>query len=447
MSHKFLLFLAQAAIVFALTGFHVVAARLAIRRLSGGNTIVRRWLLPVFAFFILLLDLPLIHAFVLYKVFHPLILDQLMHDWALVLLALHANAALFGGILVGGRYVVRPVRRWIRRRRQTTVPAGTTGDTSRLPAPSAAIAMPSGSPAQPAIPLLSVPPRRRFLYAAGMGAIGFATTASTRAAMDAGREHLVERVVIRIPNLPEPLKGTTIALISDIHSSVFMIREDMERYVKVINDLKAEMIFVTGDFVNSKLREVYPFAEAFSGLSAPLGVYGVTGNHDYYTGNIETVAREVSQCGIRLLRNENLAIEKNGTKLWLMGMDDRDIYDVKPYLESGKSAAGTIENLIAGIPDGAPRIFLCHKPYPFEEYSQLGADLMISGHTHGGQVVIAQMDNVNLSFAALASRYISGLYRARSNRRSQLYVTRGVGTVGIPLRVNCPPEITHIVLV
>lgn len=445
MSHKFLLFLAQAAFVFALTGFHVVAARLAVRRFSGGNTVVRRWLLPLFALIILLLDLPLIHAFVLYKVFHPLILDQLMHDWAVVLLALHANAALFGGILVGGRYVGRPIRRWLRRRRAVTKSETATADMPS--ATDAAIAMPAGSIAQPAIPFVSIPPRRRFLYAAGMGAVGFATTASTRAAMDAGREHLVERIVVRIPNLPEPLKGTTIALISDIHSSVFMIREDMERYVKVVNNLKAEMIFVTGDFVNSKLREVYPFAEAFSGLSAPLGVYGVTGNHDYYTGNIEKVAQEVGQCGIRLLRNENFAIEKNGTKLWLLGMDDGDIYDVKPYLESGKSVTGNIENLVAGIPDGAPRIFLCHKPYPFEEYSQLGMDLMLSGHTHGGQVVIAHMDNVNLSFAALASRYISGLYRARSNRRSQLYVTRGVGTVGLPLRVNCPPEVTHIVLV
>jgi len=431
MSHKFLLFLAQAAFVFALMGFHIVVARLAVRRMTVKHSTARRWLSSTLALLVLLLDLPLIHAFVFYKIFHPLILDQLMRDWAAPFVILHANALLFGGALLLGRFAARPVRRLagVWRRRRNTEPA------AAVPAPA--------SP----VPVPSVPPRRRFLYAAGMGAVGMATSVSTRAAMVAGRDHLIEQVVVRIPSLPEGLKGTTIALISDIHSSVFMTRQDMDRYVSVVNGLKADVIFVPGDFVNSKLREVYPFAESFSALSAPLGVYGVTGNHDYYTGQIEEVVKEVRQSGIRLLRNENLSIEKNGEKLWLLGMDDGNIYDVKPYLESGKSAGGTIENMLGGIPEGAPKLFLCHKPYPFEEYSQLGIDLMISGHTHGGQVVIAHLDNVNLSFASLASRYVAGLYKARSNRRAQLYVTRGVGTVGLPFRLNCPPEVTHIVLV
>lgn len=290
-------------------------------------------------------------------------------------------------------------------------------------------------------------PRRRFLYMAGMAAAGYAASASTLSAMDATDDFRIEQAVIKIPNLPEKLKGTTIALITDIHSSVFMTREEMDRYVAVMNGLKADIAVVAGDFVNSKLREVYPFAESFTALKAPLGVYGVTGNHDYYTGDIETVAKEVQDCGIRLLRNENLVIEKNGEKLFLLGMDDGNIYDVKPYLESGASPRGTIENMLKGIPDGAPKIFVCHKPYPFEEYSSLGVDLMLSGHTHGGQVVIAQLDNVNLSFATLASRYVAGLYKARSSRTAQLYVSRGVGTVGLPLRLNCPPEVTRIVLV
>ncbi len=280
-----------------------------------------------------------------------------------------------------------------------------------------------------------------------MAAAGCVAGAGTLSAMDGTDQHRLERVVLKVPNLPEALKGTTIAMITDVHSSVFMTRQEMDRYVAALNSLKADMAVVVGDFVNSKLHEVYPFAESFSALKAPLGVYGVTGNHDYYTGAIETVAREIEQSGIRLLRNENLSIERNGAKLWLLGMDDADIYDVKPYLETGKSVRGTIENLLGGIPEGAPKLFLCHKPYPFEEYSQLGIDLMLSGHTHGGQVVIAQLDNVNLSFASLASSYVSGLYKARSNRRSQLYVSRGVGTVGIPLRVNCPPEITQVILV
>ncbi len=253
--------------------------------------------------------------------------------------------------------------------------------------------------------------------------------------------------MIKVPGLSEAFKGTTIAMIADVHSSVFMTREDMEAYKAHLMGLKTDMIFIVGDFVNSKVAEVYPLAEAFSGISAPYGVYGVTGNHDYYSRDIETIATEISQAGIRLLRDENLAIEKGGEKLWLMGIDDDHLYDVNSYLETGRTERGSIENMLKGIPADAPRLFLCHKPYPFEEYSRLGMDVMFSGHTHGGQVVLAQLDNVNLSFASLASRYIAGLYRSRTSRRSQLYVTRGIGTVGIPLRLNCPPEITHITLV
>ncbi len=449
MSHKFLLFLAQASFVVALSIFHVVAARLAIRRLRPAHRTLRRWAALFLGLLILVLDLPLIHAFVVYKIFHPLILDQLMHFWASVFIALHANALIFGSMLVLGRYIGRPLKRLFGRLRGMGRPAD-PGPAASASVPVVPSSMPVPAAAAEGItpPVhLVMPPRRRFLYTAGMAAAGYATSASTLSALQAGREHLVERVVIRVPNLPVGLKGTTIALISDVHSSVFMTRQDMERYVDALNALKADVALVTGDFVNSKLEEVYPFAEAFSRLQAPLGVYGVTGNHDYYTGAIETVAKEVEQAGIQLIRNTNVTVEKKGEKLWLLGMDDASIYDVKPYLETGKSQTGTIENLLRGVPDGAPSIFLCHKPYPFEEYSALGVDVMISGHTHGGQVVLAQLDNVNLSFAALASRYIAGLYKARSNPRAQLYVTRGVGTVGLPLRVNCPPEITHIVLV
>ncbi len=289
--------------------------------------------------------------------------------------------------------------------------------------------------------------RRRFLRNAALAATGYVASATTLSAMGSTHDYRLERIVMKVPGLPDAFKGTTIAMITDIHSSVFMTREQMDVYCKEVNGLKADMIFVTGDFVNSKLQEVYPFAEAFAGLSAPMGVYGVTGNHDYYSGQIETVAREVGQCGIRLLRNENLMLQKGSDKLWLLGMDDSSIYDINPYLADGKSPKGTIENLTRGIPNDGTKLFLCHKPYPFEEYSQLGVQAMFCGHTHGGQIVLGHIDNLNLSFASLASRYVAGLYRSRSNRTSQMYVARGVGTVGVPVRLNCPPEITHFVLV
>lgn len=450
MSTKPSIFFIQIATVVALALFHMAAARLALRRVPREKRALRRSIGGSLLLLILVLDLPLVHLFIFYKFFHPLVLDTMMRDLAGPFLALHANATLFGGALLIWHYLFRPGRRLLAKL-ATRSKRSEAADTAPNDAPAN-----SGEALQPApVPALVSAgfsptiylPRRRFLYSAGMAVAGYAAGASTLRAMDSTDDYRLERAVVKIPNLPEKLKGTTIALISDIHSSVFMTREEMDRYVGVLNGMKADMTVVVGDFVNSKLREVYPLAESFSALTAPLGVYGVTGNHDYYTGQIETVVKEIEQAGIKLLRNENLVIEKNGEKLYLMGMDDRHIYDVKSYIETGKSGPGTIENLLKGIPHEAPKLFLCHKPYPFEEYSMLGVDLMLSGHTHGGQVVIAQLDNINLSFAALASRYVAGLYKARSSEKAQMYVTRGVGTVGLPLRLNCPPEVTQVVLV
>jgi uncharacterized protein len=416
--------------------------RIVVGRDRGRRGRMRSALLVLIA----ILDVPIAHAFLIYKHYNPEILDQLMHSVSGVFIALHGTVLLVGSGLLVRDFIIRPIRLRSIRRERTARRERLARLARRIPAESRLMAPARAGLERLATPRDQTEPRRRFIRTAALVATGYVTSASSLSAMRSD-ESRVETVKIRIPGLAPELRGTTIALISDIHSSVYMPRDQMEIYKKTVNDLKADLIIVDGDFVNSKLREVYPFAEAFSGLSAPLGVFGVTGNHDYYPKDIEAVAREVEQAGIKLLRNENIAVEKNGTKLHLLGMDDIHIYEVNGYLADGRTESGRVDNMMKGVPSDGTSIFLCHKPYPFEEYSQLGIDLMLSGHTHGGQVVLAQLDNINLSFASLASRYVSGLYKARSNPRAQMYVTRGVGTVGIPLRVNCPPEVTHIVLV
>lgn len=391
-----------------------------------------------------LLDLPLFYLQLIYKSWHPLFVDEILYairfPWALLMI----NSLALGVIIVGHYYGTRIVKRLFR---------GRKGAAEQSPAHTHPSALTMNKERTTMMKKDDVAgtesgfTRRSFLQTSGLAMGGIILNASLLSAANGDEDSVVERIHIRIPDLPPALSGTTIAMLSDIHSSVFMNRSRMERYAGILNSLKADLIVLPGDFVNSKVREVYPLGEAFSGLEAPLGVYGVTGNHDYYTRKIETIAKEVEQAGIRLLRNENIQLEKNGATFRLMGMDDDAIYDVREYVDKGKTEKGRIENLVKGVGDKEPTIFLCHKPYPFEDYAKMGVDLTLSGHTHGGQIVLGKLDKLNVSVASLASTYIAGLYKARSNPASQMYISRGIGTAGIPIRINCPPEVTHITLV
>lgn len=276
--------------------------------------------------------------------------------------------------------------------------------------------------------------RRTFLKQGvyGLSAVSFA--GSTYGVVFGKSAHDITHAEFAIPGLAPQLEGFTIGLMSDIHSSTFMTRKDMDHYVGLMNSLKADLIVIPGDFVNSLVEEVYPFAEAFSGLSAPYGVYGVMGNHDFFTRNPELVAKEINDCGVKLLRNDKIIIEKDGGRLTLLGVDD--VGRPERALEKIQTALGTTNQNI-------PKILLCHRPYFLEQASTSGIDLVLSGHTHGGQVSLGKFGNTTIAPASLASRYIWGKY---SIGKTHMYVSRGIGTVGLPIRLNCPPEITRITL-
>lgn len=238
---------------------------------------------------------------------------------------------------------------------------------------------------------------------------------------------------IALPTLDPSLDGLSITLVSDIHSSVFMTRREMDNYVELINGMNSDIIVVPGDFVNSLTEEVYPFAESFKNLRAPHGVFGVTGNHDYYASDPARVIHEVEQCGIHLLHDTKTVLRIGGAPLTLMGVDDvgtsRKAYD-RFGIAKGEAVEGA-------------SILLCHRPYFLPQASAHGIDLVLSGHTHGGQIVLASIGNISISPAALASPYVWGEY---AYGKTKMYVSRGIGTVGIPVRFNCPPELTRIIL-
>jgi len=276
--------------------------------------------------------------------------------------------------------------------------------------------------------------RRRFMRYAGTAMAAATLSASVYGAFRRN-EYEITAMEVPIRELPDEFLNMTITLISDIHSSIFMTKEEMKRYAGVVNDLQSELVVVDGDFVNSMVEEVYPFAEAFSELRAPMGVYGVLGNHDYYTGDVETVAKEVNRCGIRLLRNAASPITKGKSSLLLLGVDD---------VGSGLAAAREIDSAMEDAPTGIPRILLCHRPYFFRQAAERNIDLVLSGHTHGGQIVFMKTASGIIAPARMASPYVAGMYTRGS---SQMYVSRGIGTVAIPVRINCPPEVTKFTLV
>ncbi|HXG68969.1 MAG TPA: metallophosphoesterase [Blastocatellia bacterium] len=274
--------------------------------------------------------------------------------------------------------------------------------------------------------------RRRFLRMALTAVASMPFAASAYGAVAARFSKTIERVVVPVPGLPPQLDGLTIVQMSDIHSGLFMTEARMSQYVRLANSLKPDLIALTGDFVSTKREQVPPFINAISALKAKYGVFGCLGNHDEYALGEKLLAQGFARAGFQLLRNKNRLIDVNGAKLNVIGVD---------YI--GISSSGErLKAALAGVNLDGTTILLCHTPYPFEQAAKMGIHLMLAGHTHGGQISLTLGDMI-LTPARLATAYLAGLFRIGD---THLYVNRGLGTSGPPIRINAPPEITHITL-
>lgn len=272
--------------------------------------------------------------------------------------------------------------------------------------------------------------RRRFIKQIGSGLAVLPFGVSTYGAYVAREGATVERVAVRLPHLPEPLRGLTIVQLTDIHVGVFMSQQRLQEYVGVVNRLEPDLVVITGDFVSSSNQYVAPAVHALSHLRARLGVFGSIGNHEHYTDSISSLIEGFAQNNMKILLNEHAHVTVNGAKLNLIGID---------YL--GRNAAG-FDEAIRAIPLDRPAILLSHQPNVFPQAAHRGIDLTLSGHTHGGQVNL-DMLGMDIGPARLITPYVAGLYEMS---QSKLYVSRGLGTTGPPVRINAPPEITQITL-
>ena len=313
-----------------------------------------------------------------------------------------------------------------------------------------------------------VDPGRRYFFRAATAAAGAAPFLTAMYGFAAERlNYQVRRVEIPLPNLPSALDGMKIVQISDIHLSGYMSRAQVRRAVDMANDLGAHLAVVTGDLITGMGDPIADCVDEIRHLHAPLGVWGCNGNHEIYARAEDQATYLYSQAGMKLLRQESVLLTFKGARFNLLGVD----------YQRERSPRGQRQQALAAVEPlvrrDMPNILLSHNPNSFNRAAELGIELSLAGHTHGGQIQVEILDH-RLSPARFITDYIAGLYqrplfapapndRAAANASvtqlfipsffsppssptAHLYVNRGLGTVGAPVRLGVPPEISLIVL-
>ncbi|WPB80858.1 metallophosphoesterase [Archangium violaceum] len=273
--------------------------------------------------------------------------------------------------------------------------------------------------------------RRRFLAQAVAG--GAAVTGGGLAAYGSWRAFappMVTEVVLKVPKLPKALEGLSIVQLTDIHVGPFIQRRFMDELVRQANDLRPDLFAITGDLVDGDVPTLGGHVAALANLESRFGSFFVTGNHDYYSGDEEWSAF-LGTLGIQVLRNRHVRIGDAGGSLDLIGVDDWS-----GGRRRGKKGYDLDQALTGRDPDRAS-VLLAHQPANFKVAAERGVDVQISGHTHGGQIVPMTL------FIGLAWEHSAGLYQ---HGGSHLYVSRGCGFWGPPMRVGSPPELVKLVL-
>ncbi len=245
---------------------------------------------------------------------------------------------------------------------------------------------------------------------------------------------------IRLARLPKAFEGFRIAQMSDFHISPFMTANEIRRCVTIANALKADLVVLTGDYLADDPTAAAEVVQAVAGLRAPYGVFGCLGNHEIYTQTEDSITRLFAAEGIRILRQERVPIQSHGEVLNLIGVD----YQQARF--SGDHYGHLVDRYLDGseklvMPDMV-NILLNHNPNSFDRAAQLGIDLTLAGHTHGGTLSLGFVHR-GLSLARLETPYVSGWYEKPGG---QLYVNRGIGTTGFPIRLGARPEITVLEL-
>lgn len=302
-------------------------------------------------------------------------------------------------------------------------------------------AKPEGLPGTPI-------PRSEFLSKAALVAAAVPFGAFTYGIISGAHDYRIKRLTVTLPNLPKSFDGLSIGQISDIHSGSFFNKTAVKGGVEMLMKEKPDVIFFTGDLVNNQSSEVKDYIDVFSKVKAPLGVYSVTGNHDYgdyyswesadaKTQNFQDLIRAHKELGFDLLLNEHRWLEMGGEKIAIIGNENWGAGRFSKYGKLDKAHAGTEE--------AAVKLLLSHDPSHWDaqvrsEYQDI--DLTFAGHTHGFQFGV-EIGGFKWSPSQYVYKQWAGLYE---NKGQYLYVNRGFGFIGYPGRVGIPPELTIVAL-
>lgn len=262
--------------------------------------------------------------------------------------------------------------------------------------------------------------RRRFLRA-GAGSLAAAPLVlSGYGAAYASKAYGVEEV-----SLPFG-RALRVVQLSDIHAGLYMTREEMRRYADLVNELNPDLLVLTGDFISNSMSYLRGCAEEMARVRTRYGTFATLGNHEHWYGNLREIQAEFGRRGITLLNNAHRLIQTDPGPFAVAGIDD---------LDTGKPDLGAA---LRGLHPSIPTLLLSHRPEIFPQAAGRDVPLTLAGHWHGGQIKLSVL-GMDLSVAQFLSPYPEGLFRIDS---SYLYVNRGIGTTGPPIRLNVSPEVT-----
>ena len=290
--------------------------------------------------------------------------------------------------------------------------------------------------------------RRTFISLLGLGSAAVLAGLFLDGIIFGKYRHSVRKVKIKIPGLPNSFKGYRIVQISDVHSGSFFHPDKLQNAINLINKQDPDLVLFTGDMINNYATEFEPFVQLFSTIKSRDGKFSILGNHDYgdygewnsaqeKAQNIPSLIDLQKKAGFEMLRNEHRIIERNGEKLYILGVEN---WGEKPFPQYGD-----LDKASKDVPADAAKILMSHDPTHFDAVVKnhpSNVHLTLSGHTHGMQF---GLDLKNVRWSPVQYRYKKWADLYESNGKS-LYVNRGFGVIGYPGRVGIDPEITLIEL-